>query len=334
MRTNSARRDIRLELRVFAAAILISIAATGQCQSGWVPQKAIEIVAPSAPGGSTDATARTIQRILQYDNRVAVPVSVVNKPGGNQALALSYLNQHAGDAHYIAIANPTLNSNFITGISSLRFADLTPLALLSSEYTVLTVKADSPIGNVSDLVERLKNRPESIAIGITTRGGTNHLVLCLIAKAVGVDIKQLKVVGFRSNGESVTALLGGHLQLVSSTVAAAIEQVRMGNVRFLAIASPRRMTGALANTPTFRENGINVVKTNWRAVVGAKMLGPAQVAYWEDALAALVKTDDWRKALEAEFWENSFVSGQEFRKFLEREYAEDRLVLTGLGMAK
>src|ERR1700674_2270994 len=116
MPTNRRRCDIHLVLRLFAAAFLISIATTGYRRSGWIPQKAVEIIAPSAPGGSTDATARTIQKILQYGNRVAVPISVVNKPGGNQALALAYLTQHTGDAHYLVIANPTLNSNYITAI--------------------------------------------------------------------------------------------------------------------------------------------------------------------------------------------------------------------------
>ncbi len=334
MQTNSRRRDIGLVLGVFAAAIPICVATTGHCQTGWIPQKAVELIAPSAPGGSTDATARTIQKILQRGNRVAAPVSVVNKPGGNQALALAYLNQHPGDAHYMVIANPTLNSNYLTGISSLRYVDLTPIALLSSEYTVFTVKADSPIGNMSDLAERLKSKPESIAVGITTHGGTNHIVLCLMANAVGVDIKRLKVVAFKSNAESMTALLGGHLQLVASTVAAAIEQVRMGNARFLAIASPQRTTGVLANTPTLRENGLNVAKTNWRVVIGAKTLTAVQVAYWEDTFAYMVKTDDWRKALEAQFWENSFTISQGLLKFLENEYTEDRAVLTGLGMVK
>ena len=334
MQTKGGRRDVRLILLACAAVFIFPIAATGHCQTGWMPQKAVEIISPAAPGGSTDATARTIQKILQYGNRIAVPLSVVNKPGGNQAVALAYLNQHAGDAHYFVIANPALNSNYITGISSLRYVDLTPLVLLSSEYTVFTVKVDSPVGKVSDLAEQLRKKPESIAIGLTTRGGTNHIVLCLMAKAVGVDIKQLKVVAFKSNAESMTALLGGHLQLVASTVSAAIEQVRMGNVRFLAISAPQRMAGILANTATLRENGIDVVKPNWRLIAGAKSLTPAQVGYWEDTFANMVKTSDWHNDLEAQFWENSFLRGPALLKFLEKEYTEDRSVLAGLGMAK
>src|SRR5258706_3400158 len=276
MRTSNTTRDVGKVLRAYSAvslipavplicaAALISIATNGHCQTGWIPQKAVELLGPSASGGITDATARTIQKILQYRNRVAVPVSVVNKPGGNQALALAYLNQHAGDAHYMVIANPTLHSNYISGISALGYAEVTPIALLSSEYTVFTVRSDSPIGNLSQLAERLRKNPESIAIGITTRGGANHIVLCLMASSVGVDIRQLKVVAFKSNAESMTALLGGHLQLVVSAVAAGVESGRTGNARFLAIVAPQKTTGGLANTPTHWAEGIKGGKTTWR----------------------------------------------------------------------
>src|SRR5438270_4622824 len=77
----------------------------------WRPDKAVELIASSAPGGSNDKTARVLQKILQDDKLIAVPVSVVNKPGGNQTLARAYLNQHPGDAHFFDIANPTLISN-------------------------------------------------------------------------------------------------------------------------------------------------------------------------------------------------------------------------------
>ena len=130
----------------------------------------------------------------------------------------------------------------------------------------------------------------------------------------------------------MTALLGGHLQMVVSTVAASIEQVRGGNARFLAIASPRRMTGTLANTPTLREEGVNV--PNWRAVVGAKKLDAAQVAWWEQALRRLSTSDEWKKSLETEYWSDSFAAGGELARFLEGEFIEDKAVLADLGLAK
>jgi putative tricarboxylic transport membrane protein len=300
----------------------------------WRPSKPIEIISPSAPGGSTDTTARVIQTIMQQHRLANVPLAVVNKAGGNQTVAIAYLNQHMGDGHYFAIASPALNANYLTGVSDLRYLDVTPLALLSSEYTVFTVAAQSPIKRMADLAEQLKNAPDSIAIGMTTRGGTNHVVLCLAAKAMGVDVKQLKAVSFKSNGESITALLGRHIQMVVSTVAASIEQVMSNNARYLAIGSPRRMTGSLASTPTLREQGIDVVKANWRLAAGPKQLSAAEIAYWEDALRRMTRSADWRKALDDEYWADSFTTGAELTKFLESEFAEDKKVLGELGLGK
>lgn len=325
----------RPEVSAGLAIVLICLAGVGYSQTlSWVPEKPVELIASSAPGGSTDKSARVMQKILQDEKLLPVPVSVVNKPGGNQTLALAYLNQHAGDAHYLSTGNPPLISNRIMGSSTQHYSDFTPIALLLREYTVFTVRVDSPIKSVPDLLAGLRKDPESIAIGITTRGGTNHLVLSLAAKAAGVDVKRLKVVSFRSNSESMTALLGGHLQLVASSATPAIGQARAGNTRILAIASPRRMSGALAGVPTLREHGIITSVSNWRAVLGPKGLVPAQVSFWEAALAKVVASNEWKKDMEAQFWVGDFLIGKEFRKFLEDEEDELKAILTELGLAK
>lgn len=323
----------RIAWCIACAAGLLADGAQVQAQS-WRPSKPVEIISPSSPGGSTDTTARTIQRIMQQEDRGMVPITVVNKAGGNQAVAIAYLNQHAGDAHYVAIANPSLNSNFLTGISDSRYLDVTALALLSSEYTVFTVPAASPIKRIADLAAILKKAPESVAIGITTRGGANHLVLCLAARALGVDVRKLKVVSFKSNGESMTALLGGHIQMVVSTVAASIDQVTIGTARFIAVGSPQRLGGSLANTPTLREQGIDVTKANWRIVVGARKLGAPEIAYWQEALRRMSRSADWREALDKEYWIDSFMVGRELSAFLESEYAVDKTLLSELGLTK
>lgn len=318
------------------ALVLITVAAGNSFAqpSGWHPEKAVELIASSAPGGSNDKTARNIQKIIQEENLLTVPVNVVNKPGGNQTLARAYLNQHAGDAHYFDIGNPTLIANHIMGVSTQHYSDFTPVALLLNEYTVFTVRADSPIKNARDLVDRLKQDPESVGVGVSNRGGTNHVTLSLAARSAGIDPKRLKVVVFKSNAESITAVLGGHLQMVASTVTPVMGQVQAGKARIIAVGAPRRMGGALAGVPTLREQGIPAAQSNWRGIVGPKGLAPVQVAFWEQVLARIVATDDWKKDLEAQYWEGNFMNSREFGKFLEAEYNQTRAIMTDLGLAK
>lgn len=316
---------------VGGAAVVSSVPSEAQ---GWRPEKAVELIASSAPGGSSDKTARNIQKIMQQEKLVTVPINVANKPGGNQTLARAYLSQHPGDAHYFDIGNPTLIANHIMGVSTQHYSDFTPVALLLNEYTVFTVRADSPIRNARDLIDRLKQDPESVGVGISNRGGANHVTLSLAAKSAGVEPKRLKVVVFKSNAESITAVLGGHLQMVASTVTPVMGQVQAGKARIIAVGAPRRMGGALADVPTLREYGIPTAQFNWRAIVGPKGLTPAQITFWEGVLAKVVTTDDWKKDLEAQYWEGNFLTSREFGKFLETEYNETKAIMTELGLAK
>jgi len=319
-------------LTVAGALVFSSGTAWGQAE--WRPGKPVEIVTPSAGGGSNDRVARMIQKIVQEEKLVTVPVSVINKPGGNQTLSRAYLQQHPGDAHYFDIGNPTLISNHIRGITPQHFSDFTAIALLINEYTVFTVRSDSPVRDAKDLIARLKADPESMSIGVSNLGGTNHLTLSMAAKAGGVDPRKLKVVVFKTNAESTTALMGAHIQLVASSVPSVIGQVKAGTVRAIAIGDTERMSGVLAAVPTLREQGIDVSLSNWRAVIGPKGLTSAQVVYWESVLARVVATDEWKNELGAQNWDGRFLRSKEFTQYMEKEYAATKVILTELGMVK
>lgn len=326
----SSHRAFQIVVAVVAALI-----TSGQAQAqSWRPDKVVEIIAASGPGGSTDKLARTIQRIFQEEKLMPTPVNVVNKPGGNQTLARAYLNQHAGDAHYVDLGNPTLMSNYVMGLTPQQYGDFSPIALLLDEYTVFSVRADSPFRTGAELVKRLAQQPESLSIGITTRGGANNVALALAAKAGGADVKRLKIVSFKSNAESMTALLGGHIDLVASSVSPAMGHFKQGRSRIVAISAPKRMAGGLAQVPTWKEQQISAINSNWRALVGPKGLQAAQIAYWETVVGQLVESASWKKALEASFWQHHLLRGSSLHKFLEAENKEAKEILTELGLAK
>ena len=300
----------------------------------WQPDKPIEIIAPSGPGGSTDKLARTVQRILQDEKIVTVPASVLNKPGGNQTIARAYLNQHPGDAHYVDIGNPTLISNRLMGLTEQQYGDFSPLSLLLDEYTVFSVRADSPFKTGGELLKRLAQDPGSASIGITTRGGANHLALAIAAKSAGVDLKRLKIISFKSNSQSMTALLGGHIDLVASSATPAIGHLTNGKSRIIAISAPQRMSGVLAQVPTWKEQGIDAVNSNWRALVGPKGLSAPQIAYWEQAASKLSQSTQWKKELETSFWVGHVVQGPALREFLEAQNRQMKTILTELALSK
>ncbi len=298
----------------------------------WKPEKAVEVVVSSAPGGSNDRIARVIQKIIQDQKLLSVPVSVLNKPGGNQTISRAYINQNPGDAHFMDIGNPTLIANTIAGRQ--QYTDFTPIALLVNEFTAFSVRADSPYRNAKDLVEQLKKDPDSVAIGVSNRGGTNHLAMSLLAKAGGIDPRRLKIVVFKTNAEGITAVLGGHIQVVSSAVGTAFGRMRDGKTHILSVSAPQRMGGELAQVPTLREQGYDVSLSNWRALIGPKGMTAAQIAYWEEVLSKVVATDEWKAVLDKQFWDGNFLRSGEFTKYMDREYAQTKAIMTDLGLAK
>ena len=304
-------------------------------QAAWRPDKPVEIITSSAAGGSNDQIARVMQRIMQEGKLVPVAVTVMNKPGGNQTIAPTYLNMHAGDANYLLLANPTLIGNHIAGLTPINYTDVTPITLLLSEHTVFSVRNDSPIKSIRELFEKLKANPTALSIGTVALGGPNHLALAQAAKVSGVDPKKLKTVVFKTNAESMTALAGGHIQLVASSINSARAQVKAGNARLLAVAADQRLAGGeFASVPTLREQGIDARVASWRGAFGPKGITRAQTAYWEEVMARMAATPEWKTNLERHDWSGQFLRSEEFAKYLEADYAANRAVMSDLGLAK
>lgn len=304
-------------------------------QTAWRPDKAVEIIVPTGASGINDANARLMQKALQELKLTPTPVLVNNKPGGNQSLAVVHLNQHPNDAHYLLYATATIFTNHIAGITPLHFADFTPLALLLVDYSVVTVGANSPIKSMREMVERLRADPESISFGVVARGGPNHLAVAQAMRSAGIDPRKLKMVVFKTNAESLTAVIGGHIHAVVSSVSAALPQVQAGNARMLAVTAPQRIGGAIAGVPTMREQGIDAPGiANWRGIIGAKGISAAQVAYWEEAIGKTTQTEDWKKQLDTNNLASRFLRSRDFTKYLEVEYNATRAAMSDAGLVK
>jgi len=314
--------------------VAAALAATGAWGQAWRPERPVEIIVPTGAAGINDQNARLIQKSLT-EQKLPVPALTMNKPGGNQSLAVIYLNQHPSDPHYLLYATATVFTNQLAGVSPHHYSDMTPLALLLVDYSVITVAANSPMKGLRDLVARLKADPESIAFGLVARGGPNHLALAQGMKSAGVDIRKLKLVVFKTNAESMTAVMGGHIQAVVSSVSAALPQVQAGNTRILAVAAPQRVGGNMANVPTMREQGVPATGiSNWRGIFAPKGITAAQAAFWEEGLSKTVTTEEWKKQLDENNLVSRFLRGKEFAKYLEGEYQDTRSVMSDLGLIK
>jgi putative tricarboxylic transport membrane protein len=325
---------------LFSAAVALLVTAVWDTPcpaqaAAWKPERNIEIVVGVGPGGGIDRTARSLQRMMREQRLVEAPVSVVNKPGGGGAIAQTYLNQRAGDGHYVHLTATSLLTNHIIGKTAASHRDFTPLAMLYDEYIGFAVKADSPIRSGTELLQALRKDPDGLPIGIaTSAGNTNHIAAALATRTAGGDVKKLKVVVFNSGGESMTALLGGHVAVVVTPSANLIPHQQAGRMRVVAVASPARLAGPLAVAPTWKEQGVDAVVANWRPVIAAKDLAPAPIEFWEQVFARLTQSDEWRAEIERSGGVNHYMGSRQLAQFLEAEHARFRVILSELGLAK
>lgn len=321
-------------MRFATACVAMAAAATSfGAVSEWRPTRGIEVIVGTPAGGPLDATARLIQKYLEP--RVASnTVIAMNKPGGGHVIAMQYLNQRAGDAHYVSMALPNLLTNRITGVHPLTYTDVTPLALLTSEYIGMWVRADSPIKTGKDLIAHLRSKPESLTFAITNPGSGNHIAAGMVLKAGGVDLKKVVFVPFKGSAETTVAVMGGHVDVLMATPGSALKHVASGRLRALAVAAPKRLSGEAAGVATWKELGIDAVSANWRSLVGPKGLTPAQVSYWDQTLAAMVKSPEWQQALKVNQWEDEYLDSAGTLKFMQEEYKQLEALLTELGEAK
>ena len=301
----------------------------------WKPQDNVEIIVGAGAGGGNDNIARTLQKIMQDRRLIEGPSSVVNKAGGGGTIAFSYLGQRRANGHFTAISSNTLLTNHITGISALSQNDFTPLAIMINEYISFVVKPDSPLKTGRDLIAMLKADPAAVAFGISsTLGNINHIAVAVVARAAGIDAKKLKVVVFNSSAASITAVLGGHVDVVAGPPSISAKHIEAGNLRAVGIAAPRRLGGSLVAQPTWREQGVDAVVINWRGVVGAQGIGASQVAFWDDAFGKLARTDEWNRDLERNLWDNAYTDSKGTAQYLKSQYDELKRVLTELGFVK
>lgn len=302
---------------------------------GWSPQRNVEIVVGSAPGGSNDKTARAVERALVDKKLVPTSITVVNRPGGGSSIAFTYVSQKQGDPHTLLVGTTALLTNHITGRSKIHHGDFTPIASLFNDYVVFAVNANSSIKDGKDLIARLKKDPQSVAIGFATAlGSHNHIAAGLLMKSIGGSAKDLKAVAYKGSAEAITNLLGSHIDLVTTAAGNAAPHVANGNMRVVAVAGPRRFGGTLANVPTWNELGVKLVYGGFRGIVGPKGLGQPQVAFWEGALRKATEAPEWQADLDKNYWSNDFLTGKEFRKDLDETYDAMKSVLVDLGLAK
>jgi tripartite-type tricarboxylate transporter receptor subunit TctC len=312
-------------LSVFSLLSLIFVTA---CSSGGAssneksseanfPTGNIELVAPASPGGGWDATARAMQKILKEEEIIDQNINVVNKPGGGGEVGWQYTSKK--DAHSLTVNSSLLITNHLLGQSDLTYEDFTPLATLATEWISVAVPNDSAFKTASEIMERLKEDPSSVKIGLAPGLGNNdHLSFVQAAKEYGVDVTKLNFLVYESGGDVVTSLLGGHVDIATMAVSESKEQHQAGKFKVLAVTSDDRLEG-LEDVPTWQEEGVDMVFPHWRGVMGPPNMTDEEIAFWNEKISEMVQTEAWQQLLQNNDWEDFYQNSEDTVQFFKEQ---------------
>ncbi|WP_041076101.1 tripartite tricarboxylate transporter substrate binding protein [Thermotoga caldifontis] len=299
------------------------------------PDRPLNFIAPGGPGGGWDTTIRVVAQVLKETGLVTQPIVVTNMPGGGGGVGLAHMQTKKGDPYTIIVFSPPLLLINLTGQTQYSFRDLTPLVMLIHDYGAFAVSKKSKFNSITEVMEALKKDPKSVKVGgISAFGSMDHIQFLIAAKAAGVqNLKDITYVSFQE-GEHLAALLGGHIDVLSTGLAEVTTAFQTGTIKVLAITAPQRVSGILANVPTLKEEGIDAEFVNWRGLFGPPEMPDYAVEYWINTLSKMVQTMEWERYVAKYNWTKAFMPGKEFLNYLEKVNEEYKAVLKELALYK
>ena len=291
-----------------------------------------KIMAPAAPGGGWDQTARSMQTALQ-DEKISGNVQVTNVPGAGGTIGLAqFVNQASGDPSQLIVGGYVMVGAILTNASPVTLEQVTPIARLTGEYEAIVVPAASDIKDMAGLVEKLKADPGAVSWGGGSAGGVDHITAGLIAKAVGVEPTKINYIAFSGGGEALAAILGGQVTVGISGYGEFASQIEAGALRIIGISSDERVEGI--DAPTFKEAGVDVSIQNWRMVAAAPGITDEQKAAVNADIEKMVMSDSWKKILADKGWANTYLAGDEFKAQLAKDIESTSAILKDIGLVK
>ncbi|HAG23136.1 MAG TPA: hypothetical protein DCG87_07560 [Synergistaceae bacterium] len=319
---------------LLAVMMVFGLVAAGTAAE-WKPTKPIEIVAPAGPGGGWDLLARTVKKALEEEKLVDQPIIITNMPGGGGATGWTYLKGKKGQGEYLAANSSLILLNNLLGKSDLTFRDFTVVANLQAEWETVGVKADAPYDDLESFFAALKEKPETMPVGVgPTLGNDDHIQFLMLAKHFGVNPADVRFVVYPETAAGqIPALLGGHIKAITISLAETLEQARAGNMKLLGVSSPERLD-VIPDVPTYIEQGVDLVFPHWRGLMAPPGLSEAQIAFWKETIDKMVASKTWKESLETLGWDQFYQPHEEYQAYLAEQEEEIRDLLQQVGLIK
>ena len=262
--------------------------------------------------------ARTMQAIIEKEKLSTHPIAVVNRVGGAGAIAYTYLFGKKGNPYIWATATTGFLQTPLLTKTIYNYKEFTPLCTLAFDDFLIVVPADSPYRTMKDVIEAAKKNPGELKVGGTTAQSPDAIIVFQVERETGV---KLNFIPFKSGGEVMVALLGGHIDLASANPGEALAQMEAKKVRVLGASTEKRLEGA-PDIPTLKEQGMNVVYRQFRSIAAPKDIPKEALKYYEELFKKLSESKTWKeKYIKENMLSPHYLNSAETFKFWEKENA-------------
>ena len=322
----------RREMLQSSAAATGASFIAGRSDWAWAQDVAqLQVFVPAAPGGGWDQTARTMEQALKSEKLIGT-AQITNVGGAGGAVGLpQFINQWKGRPNALMVAGMVMVGALIANKSPVKLTQTVPVARLTGEYEVLVVPANSPLKSGKDFAAALKAEPKKMSCAGGSAGGTDHILLGMIGKALGVPAAQLTYVGYAGGGPALAAVLGGHVAVAISGWGEFSEQIKAGKIRAIALSAAERQPDI--DVPTLKEQGIDVELANWRGVFAPPGVNKDQRQAMIALMEKMANGAAWKEELKKRDWTSTLLTGDQFGKYIENETTRIEAVLKDLGLA-
>ena len=330
----------RLANRLLAGlGCALGLALSGaSAASAWEPTKPVEILVAAGAGGAADQMARLVQSAVTKHKLMNKPVVVQLRGGASGGEALIEAQAAKGDPHKLLLAVSNLYTLPLGAKLPFRWTELTPVAMIALDPFLLWVNAQSPYQTPAEYLGAMKTAaPQTFKMGGSGSRREDHIVTAAIEQASGVKFAYIP---YKSGGEASTQLAGKHIDSNVNNPSENLAQWRAGQVRPLCVFDRERLPfrekiagdTAWADVPTCKERGLDVEYTMLRGFLLPGGATEEQVAFYVDLLQKVTETPEWQEYVERTALKRDFVSGAEFRAFLEKDEQRHRALMGEAGL--
>ncbi|KLK99358.1 membrane protein [Bacillus pumilus] len=293
----------------------------------FLQQSSLYIVVSGVPEGGFDQTAQVMKSVLEQEKLVKRPVNILYQRGGTVDKGWTYMMEQ--EANYISLNSSLLLSRNLLGSSNVTMNDVTPLAILAEEWQVVAVPVDSPFANGKELLHALKKKPDSLKIGFAPDfGNDDQISFARAAEKAGIDPYRIQFLKFDSADDLFQALIDHEVDAATTTITEVRHDYEKKRLKLVATTTSERLDG-FEDVPTWNEQGIPLIFSHWRGVMGPKQMSQHDIREWDQLLQKMTKTRSWKKQLKQKGWTGRYMNSKEAKIFMEDQLRQYEQLIQG-----